>query len=107
MVKEMRPGSVIVDLSVEQEGNCALSEPGKIVVKHGVTIIGIFNLPGTVPVHASQMYAKNVFSFLNHIASQLESGQFDLTDDIIKNSLITLHGETIHPTIKQAIQQHG
>lgn len=99
MVKEMKQGSVIVDLAVEQKGNCALSEPGKIVVKHGVTIIGILNIPSTVPIHASQLYAKNLFSFLNYIAPQLNSGQFDVTDDVIKGCLITQGGKIVHPIL--------
>lgn len=94
MVKEMKPGSVIVDLAVEQQGNCVLSEPGKIVVKHGVTIIGILNLPSTLPVNASQLYSKNLFSFLNYIAPQIKENKFDMTDDIIKGSLTTLNGES-------------
>lgn len=101
MVKEMKQGSVIVDLAVEQEGNCALSEPGKIVVKHGVTLIGILNVPSTMPVHASQLYAKNLLNFLNYIAPQLEKSQLDLTDEIVKGCLITYHGEIMHPSLKQ------
>lgn len=89
MVKEMRPGSVIVDLAVEQEGNCVLSEPGKIVVKHDITLIGLLNLPSTVPVNASQLYAKNIFTFLNYILPGLQAGQFDTTDEIIKGCLIS------------------
>lgn len=95
MVKEMKPGSVIVDLAVEQQGNCELSEPGKIVVKHGVTIIGILNLPSTLPVNASQLYSRNVFTFLNYIAPQIKENKFDLNDDIIKGSLTTYNGEIV------------
>lgn len=95
MVKEMKPGSVIVDLSVEQEGNCELSEPGKIVVKHDITIIGLLNLATTMPIHASQLYSRNLFAFLNYIAPQLSSGQLDLTDEIVKACLTTYHGDSI------------
>lgn len=94
MVKEMKPGSVIVDLAVEQQGNCVLSEPGKIVVKHGVTIIGILNVPSTVPVNASQLYARNLLAFLNYVAPQIKENKFDLDDDIIKACLTTLNGES-------------
>lgn len=107
MVASMRHGSVIVDLAVEQKGNCELSEPGKIIFTHGVTIIGILNVPSTVPVHASQLYSKNLFTFLNYIAPQLTNGNLDLTDDIIKGALITHHGEIIHPMVKQVVQQKG
>ena len=107
MVRDMRPGSVIVDLSVEQGGNCELSEAGKIVTKHEITLIGTLNLPGTVPVHASQMYAKNVLSFLMYVAPQLASGQFDFLDDIIKGALVTHQGETLHPNLKQTMATNG
>lgn len=100
MVKEMKPGAVIVDLSVEQEGNCALSEPGKIIVKHQVTIIGILNMPSTLAVNASQLYSKNLFAFLHYIAPQLKAAQLDRTDDIIKGCLITYQGESVHPLLK-------
>lgn len=89
MVKMMRPGSVIVDLAIEQEGNCELSEPGKIVVKHEVTLIGLLNLPSTLSINASQLYARNVFAFLNYILPGVEKRQFDMTDEIIKGCLVT------------------
>ncbi|NIP72679.1 MAG: NAD(P)(+) transhydrogenase (Re/Si-specific) subunit alpha, partial [Gammaproteobacteria bacterium] len=68
MVKEMRPGSVIVDLAAETGGNCELTEPDKTVVKHGVTIIGPANLPAMMPDHASQMYSKNIGNLVLHLA---------------------------------------
>ncbi len=105
MVKEMKPGAVLVDLAVEQEGNCVLSEPGKITVKHGVTLIGLLNLPGTLAVHASQLYARNLFNFLTYIRPQLEKNEFDATDEIVKGALITHQGEIVHPAVKQALQQ--
>lgn len=101
MVKMMKHGSVIVDLAAEQEGNCVLTEPGKINVKHGITIVGLLNLPATLPANASQLYSRNLFSFLNYIKEQLISGQFDMTDEIIKSCLITYRGETIHPLVKE------
>ena len=72
MVQGMRPGSVIVDLAAEQGGNCALTEPGQEVVRHGVLIAGPVNLPSTVPFHASQMYARTVTNYLLHL---LKDGQ--------------------------------
>jgi NAD(P) transhydrogenase subunit alpha len=101
MVKEMRPGSVIVDLGIEQGGNCALSVADEVVVKHHVTIIGTMNLPSTMPIHASQLYAKNLFAFLSYIAPQLEKNELDRNDEIIKSCLITLHGDVVHPAIRQ------
>src|SRR5262245_57293602 len=75
MVKAMRPGSVLVDLAAEQGGNCALTEPGQEVVRHGVTIIGPVNLPSTLPFHASQMYARTVTNYLTHL---LKDGRLHL-----------------------------
>ena len=104
MVSEMKPGSVIVDMAVEQGGNCTLSEPGREVIKHGVTIIGLFNIPGTMPVHASLLYARNVLAFVNLIAPDGKSAKIDLADDIIKGSLITHGGGIVHPLIKDAVK---
>lgn len=105
MVQEMKPGSVIVDLSVEQKGNCALSEPGKVVVKHDITIVGILNIPSTLPIHASFLYARNLFAFLNHLVPDGKEIHLDLTDEMIKSCLITYHGETVNDSVKQALQQ--
>ena len=104
MVREMKPGSVIVDMAVEQGGNCTLSELGKEVLKHGVTIIGLLNIPGTMPVHASLLYARNVLAFLNLISPDGKSAKIDLADDIIKGSLITHGGGIVHPLIKDAVK---
>ena len=104
MVKEMKPGSVIVDMAVEFGGNCTLSESGKEVVKHGVTIIGYSNIPAMMPVHASLLYAKNILAFLNLISPDGKSASLDLEDDIIKGSLITHAGEIVHPAIKEAVK---
>ncbi|MBI4051503.1 MAG: Re/Si-specific NAD(P)(+) transhydrogenase subunit alpha [Elusimicrobia bacterium] len=103
MLRAMKPGSVIVDLAVEQKGNCVFSEPGKIVVRHGITLIGTLNIPSTVAVHASQLYAKNVLNFLNHIAPDGKSIRSDLNDEIIRGSLITHNGEILHPGVKGLI----
>ena len=106
MVKEMRPGSVIVDLAIEQSGNCELTEPGKIIVKHGVSVIGLLNLPSLLPVHASQLYAQNIFSFLHYVLPQLKATtqEFDFDDDIIKNCLVMHDGEIVHPAVKKTWQ---
>lgn len=115
MVKSMRPGSVIVDLAAEQKGNCVLTEPGKTINKYDVTIIGTLNVPSTMPVHASQLYAKNIWTFLNYIVpqeivtkNQTKDVPFDLTDEIIKNCMITYQGEIVHPIVKQsAVATHS
>ncbi len=102
MVKEMKPGSVIVDLSVEQGGNCALSEAGKTTVKHDVTIIGMVNLPAMLPVNASALYARNIFNFLTLLTPGKKEITIDLNDEIIKGSLITHNGEIVHQRVKDA-----
>ena len=100
----MKPGSVIVDMAVEHGGNCTLSEPGKEVLKHGVTIIGFPNVPALMPVHASLLYARNILAFLNLISPDGKSAVLNLEDDIIKGSLITHAGEVVHPAIKEAVK---
>jgi NAD(P) transhydrogenase subunit alpha len=92
MVAAMRPGSVIVDMAVEQGGNCVLSELNKNVVKHGVTIIGESNLPSLMPVNASDLYAKNISTFLLHLADK-DKFHFDMEEEITAGSLITFKGE--------------
>ncbi len=106
MVRGMRPGSVIVDLAAEQGGNCALTEPGQEVVKHGVVIIGPVNLPSTVPFHASQMYARNVTSFLAHL---LKDGviHLDLNDELTRGPLVTHQGEILHEAVKARVSSGG
>src|SRR3989454_34392 len=106
MVRGMRPGSVIVDLAAEQGGNCALTEPGQEVVKHGVVIIGPVNLPSTVPFHASQMYARNVTSFLAHL---LKDGviHLDLNDELTRGPLVTHQGEILHEAVKARLSSDG
>ena len=102
MVKDMRLGSVIVDLAAEMGGNCELTEPGKTVVKHGVTIIGETNLPATMPVHASQMYSRNLTSFVLEFT---KDGAFnlDMEDEIIKGAMVTHGGEVVHELTKKAL----
>ncbi|MFH1023112.1 MAG: Re/Si-specific NAD(P)(+) transhydrogenase subunit alpha [Planctomycetota bacterium] len=107
MVKQMKMGSVIVDLSVEQKGNCILSEPGQTVVKHGVTIIGILNLPSMIPACASQLYARNLLTFLNLAAPDGKEMKFDMNDEVIKGALITRNGEVLHPGVKEALKKGG
>lgn len=107
MVKGMKPGSVIVDLSAAQKGNCALTEPDKIINKYGITIIGILNMPSTMPIHASQLYAKNIWTFLNYIAPEGKEVPFDFADEIIKSTMITYHGEIANPIVKEVLQIKG
>ena len=102
MVAKMAPGSVIVDLAAERGGNCALTHPGSslVVIKNGVTIVGWLNLASTVPYHASQMYARNVTAFMLHL---VKDGQLrmDLSDEIIRETLLTLAGEVVNPRVRE------
>ena len=94
MVKSMRMGSVIVDMAVEQGGNCVLSELNKTVVKHGVTIIGEANIPSLLPLNASDLYAKNIQAFLLHLATK-DGFKWEMDEEITKGSLITHKGEIL------------
>ena len=95
-VKEMKPGSVIVDMAVEAGGNCPLSELNKTVVKHGVSLIGIANIPGLVAADSSSLYARNLLNFLN-LMLDAESGEFklDREDEIIAGTLVCIDGEVV------------
>ncbi len=98
-VKEMKEGSVIVDLAAETGGNCALTEPGKIVVKHGVTIHGPLNLVSDLATNASQLYAKNITSLFNEF---VKDGQLnlDFDDEVVSGSCITHNGEVLNERVK-------
>jgi NAD(P) transhydrogenase subunit alpha len=100
MVASMAPGSVIVDLASERGGNCELTRPGEIVVEHGVTIIGWLNLASTVPYHASQMYARNVASFLLHLVKDGKL-QLNLEDEIVRETMLTRGGEVFNARVRE------
>jgi proton-translocating NAD(P)+ transhydrogenase subunit alpha len=102
MVGAMAPGSVIVDLAAERGGNCELTKPGHTIVMHGVTIHGPENLSSTVPFHASQMYAKNVATFLLHLVKKGEI-QIDMNDEITKETMLTRNGEVVQPRIREVL----
>ena len=102
MVKVMPPGSVIVDLAAERGGNCELTRPGETVVEHQVTVLGPLNLPATVPYHASQLYAKNITTFLMHLAKEGRL-TFDLEDEITAGTLVTKGGQVVHPTVRELL----
>ena len=96
MVARMRPGSVIVDLAAETGGNCALTQPGQQIVAHDVTIAGPLNLPSQLPFHASQMYAKNLQSFLTLLVSPTGALTTDYSDEILKGTLLAADGTVVH-----------
>ena len=90
----MHPGSVVVDLAAEAGGNCAATEPGHTVVKNGVTIVGDLNIPSTMPIHASQMYSRNVLALLNHL---IRDGELvlDFDDEITRETCVTHGGQVL------------
>jgi NAD(P) transhydrogenase subunit alpha len=100
MVKGMAPGAVIVDLASERGGNCELTRTGETVVEHGVTIIGAINLASSVPYHASQMYARNVATFL---AYMMKDGKLQLNrqDEIIRETMVTHGGEIVNARVRE------
>ncbi len=96
MVARMRPGSVIVDLAAETGGNCELTQPGATVVAHDVTIAGPLNLASQLPFHASQMYAKNIQSFLTLLVTKEGTLVTDYSDEILKGTLLVSGGNVLH-----------
>ena len=100
MVERMSPGSVIVDLAAERGGNCELTKPDETAVIHGVTIIGEYNLAAMVPYHASQMYARNVTSFLLHLTKEGKL-QLNLQDEIMRETLLTHEGEIVNARVRE------
>ena len=96
MVKSMKPGSVIVDMAVEQGGNCPLSEKDKVVVKHGVHLIGYSNLPAMAAADASALYARNLLNFLG-LMLDMKTGQFNLNreDEVVAGALLAINGELV------------
>ena len=102
MVKDMQPGSVIVDMAVEAGGNCPISEVGKIVVKHGVKIMGQTNLPGRIATDASALYANNLVNFLApFFDKETKEFKIDWEDEIIQGTCITRDGVVVHELVKE------
>ncbi|HEY8353033.1 MAG TPA: NAD(P) transhydrogenase subunit alpha, partial [Sphingomonadales bacterium] len=101
MVRSMKPGSVIVDLAVEQGGNCELSKPGEVVEVDGVKIIGHYNVPGRLGTDASALYAKNLLNFLTPLVDKEKGLQINWEDEIIQGTLLTRDGAIVHPALVQ------
>lgn len=95
MVAEMKPGSIIVDVSVDQGGNCAATKPGAETVYRGVSIVGLWNIPGSMPVHGSWLYARNMLHFIKNLYKRGLDAP-DLDDDIVRATLVTRGGEIVH-----------
>tara|TARA_B000000557_G_scaffold69525_1_gene54869 strand:+ start:209 stop:1345 length:1137 start_codon:yes stop_codon:yes gene_type:complete len=104
MVNSMKPGSIIMDLASENGGNCELTKKDEIIIHNGVIINGSSNIPGSMPVHASELYAKNITSFLTYM---IEDGalKLDLDDEIISGSMYTHLGEVTHEPTQEAIKR--
>jgi len=107
MVEAMAPGSVVVDLAAERGGNCALTKPDEVVVHNGVAIIGPSNPPALVPYHASQMYSKNITTFLSHLlgkdGAKKPSLELDLSDEITRETLLAKDGDVVHSRVRELL----
>jgi H+-translocating NAD(P) transhydrogenase subunit alpha len=103
MVEAMRPGSVIADLAADAGGNCELTEPGETVVRHGVTLLGLTNPASRMPLHASQLYARNVSELLKLLVKDGEL-VLDEEDQVIRDMLLTRGGEVVHGPTRAALE---
>jgi NAD(P) transhydrogenase subunit alpha len=103
MVRHMAPGSVVMDLAAEYGGNCELTRPGETIVENGVAIIGTTNLPSTVPAHASQMFSRNVSTFLTHLVKDGKFA-FDMNDEITRSTLVCRDGQVVHPQVAERLK---
>jgi NAD(P) transhydrogenase subunit alpha len=106
MVRLMTPGSIIIDLAAERGGNCEATRPGETIVENGVIVLGPLNVPSTIPYHASQMYARNIATFVKHL---LKDGRpaMDMTDEITRETLVTRGGEVVHPRVRELLGLPG
>jgi NAD(P) transhydrogenase subunit alpha len=102
MVEAMAPGSLIVDIAAERGGNCELTRPGETVEHGGVRILGPVNLPSTIPYHASQMYARNIATFLKYLVKDGKIA-LDREDEIVRETLVTHQGEVVHPRVRESM----
>ena len=104
MVRGMKPGSVVIDVAIDQGGNCALSEPGHEIVNGGVLVCGLWNIPGSMPVHSSWLYAKNVLHYVENLFKH-GLGTPDLDDEIVQHSLVTYQGRIVHKGALKAMNR--
>ncbi len=102
MVQAMPPGSIVVDLAAERGGNCELTRPGESIDVHGVRIMGPTNLPSTTAYHASQMYSKNVTTFVAHLVEDGEI-RIDPDDEITAETLVCHDGQVVHPRVRETL----
>lgn len=102
IIQTMRPGAVVVDMAAENGGNCELTQPGETVEEYGVKIVGVTNLPATVPFHASQLYSRNILSLLEYLIKDGEL-KLDPEDEIVQGANIVRGGEVVHPQVKELV----
>ncbi|MDO4663167.1 MAG: NAD(P) transhydrogenase subunit alpha [Tissierellia bacterium] len=102
MVKEMKKGSVIVDISIDQGGNCEITPPGKVEVKHGVSLVGIKNIPGELPTSSTWMFSQNLYNLVSYLFKD-NKPSYDMEDEIVKKSLTTIDGEIVHKGAREAM----
>ena len=103
MVHVMSRGSVIVDLAAERGGNVEVTKPGETIVENGVTVIGPINLPATVPNHSSQMYGRNIVTFLKNMMTKEGALNIDLNDEITRDSLVVRDGEIVNARVQELL----
>ena len=105
MVQSMKAGSVIIDVSIDQGGNCAITEAGRDCVKHGVHLCGLWNIPGSMPVHASWLYAQNMLCYVQNLFKQgIDKPELD--DEIVQHSLVTHDGKIVHQGLLKALNKN-
>lgn len=104
MVRQMRPGSVIVDVAIDQGGNCSLTRPGETIVAYGVTISGLQNIPGGLPVDATRLFAQNLLNVVKHLFPD-GAGAPPLSDEIARSMLVTREGEIMHQGTLKALRE--
>jgi H+-translocating NAD(P) transhydrogenase subunit alpha len=113
MVESMKPGSVIVDLAAESGGNCELTEPGETVKHNQVTIVGPVNLPSAMPIHASQLYSRNMYNLIKHLTEDRAEDKdekdlhlkLDFEDEITSETCIAHGGEIRQEAIREALEE--
>ena len=102
MVKSMKPGSAIVDISIDQGGNCAITPAGKREVKHGVVIEGIKNIPGQLPTSSTWLFANNIYNLLKFLSKDGKIAM-DMNDEIVQGILVTYEGKIVHKGAREAM----
>ena len=103
MVERMAPGSVIIDIAAERGGNCEITKAGEVVELKGVRVFGPVNLPASIPYHASQMYAKNILTFLKYLITKEGNLALNREDEIVKETLVTHSGDVVHPKVRELL----